>query len=71
MTDIAAMPRAGVGLADGLRGRGGCTERRSNPPRVCGPWFIFHGGDLETLSASERGTLVAASRSFGDLPPGG
>ena len=67
--DIAAMLRAGVSLADGLRRAGRMYGSAFQAAESLKAMVYFEGGDLETLPQGDRTTLIAASRSLRDFSP--
>lgn len=67
-SDIAAMIRAGVNLAEGLAAARILFGNEFQPSESLKALAYFEGGDLNTLSAIDRQVLVAAVRSVQALP---
>ena len=58
--DIAAMLRHGADLRQGLASAVALFGRQFQPMECLKALVYFHGGDLDTLSASEKNLLVSA-----------
>lgn len=67
--DIAAMLTANVSLAKGLASARALYGQDFQPSEGLKAMVYFEGGDLHTLSAAERQTLIQAASSVRDLPP--
>ncbi len=66
--DIAAMIRAGVSLAKGFASASEMYGMSFQPMEGLKALTYFKGGDLNTLSAEDRETLVQAARDIHTLP---
>ena len=66
--DIAAMVEAGVDLSKGLAGAREMYGLNFQPSESLKAMVYFEDGDLDTLSRSEKATLVRAASAVGDLP---
>lgn len=66
--DIAAMIRAGVGLARGLASARLLFGPNFQPSESLKALVYFNDGDLQTLPADEKSTLVDAVKAVRDLP---
>lgn len=66
--DIAAMIRAGFTVSRGLAGARALFGKSFSPAAALKALVYFEGGDLASLSAAARSTLIAAARTVGVLP---
>lgn len=66
--DIAAMIRAGASLSRGLASARLLYGPNFQPSESLKALVYFHDGDLQTLTASEKQTLVDAVKAVRDLP---
>lgn len=66
--DIAAMIRAGTSLSRGLASARLLYGPNFQPSESLKALVYFHDGDLQTLTASEKQTLVDAVKAVRDLP---
>lgn len=66
--DVAAMVDAGVSLAQGLASARLLFGPNFQPSESLKALVYFKDGDLETLAASEKNTLVEAVKTVRDLP---
>jgi hypothetical protein len=66
--DIAAMLKAGVGLAQGLAAARAMYGLSFQPSESLKALVYFEGGDLHTLSTEVRATLIKAAAAIRDLP---
>lgn len=66
--DVAAMINAGVSLAHGLASARQLFGSNFQPSESLKALVYFNDGDLQTLSAAERKTLVDAVKAVRDLP---
>jgi len=66
--DIAAMLKAGVSLSRGLASARLLYGPNFQPGESLKALVYFNDGDLKTLSASEKNTLVDAVKAVRDLP---
>lgn len=67
--DIAALVRANVSLAKGLASAGVMYGHDFQPSEALKAMVYFEGGDLQSLSPSDRETLIKAVSAVRDLPP--
>jgi len=66
--DIAAMIRAGVSLSIGLAAARALYGPAFQPSESLKAMVYFEGGDLNTLSAEDKETLIDAASRVRDLP---
>lgn len=66
--DVAAMINAGVSLAHGLASARQLFGSNFQPSESLKALVYFNDGDLQTLSAAEKKTLVNAVKAVRDLP---
>lgn len=66
--DIAAMLEAGVNLARGLAAARAMYGPNFQPSESLKAMVYFEGGDLHTLTRTEKETLIAAASAVRDLP---
>ncbi len=66
--DIAAMIRAGCPVSRGLAGARALFGKAFSPAAALKALVYFEGGDLASLSVTDRSTLIAAARTVGVLP---
>ncbi|MDR0781417.1 MAG: nucleotidyl transferase AbiEii/AbiGii toxin family protein [Pseudomonadales bacterium] len=66
--DVAAMLDAGVSLSRGLASARLLFGPNFQPSESLKALIYFNDGDLKTLSAAEKATLVAAVKAVRDLP---
>ncbi len=66
--DIAAMVKAGVSLSKGLSAAREMYGRSFQPSESLKAMVYFEGGDLLTLTQSEKEALIAAASAVRDLP---
>jgi hypothetical protein len=66
--DIAAMVKAGVSLAKGLSSAREMFGFKFQPSESLKAMVYFEGGDLATLSQSEKDTIVKAVSEVRELP---
>lgn len=66
--DIAAMATAGVSLSRGLAAARAIFGPNFQPSESLKALVYFSDGDLKTVTASERRTLIQAVKSVRDLP---
>ena len=66
--DVAAMINAGVSLAHGLASARLLFGPNFQPSESLKALTYFKDGDLNTLTAAEKNTLVDAVKAVGDLP---
>jgi len=67
--DIAALLGAGARLEDALSAALAMYGKTFQPSESLKAMTYFGDGDLDSVSAADRETLIAASRSARDLPP--
>ena len=67
--DLAAMIDAGVSMENALAAAREMFRPTFQPSESLKAMVYFEGGDLHTLTAQEKGTLIRASASVRDLPP--
>jgi hypothetical protein len=66
--DIAAMVKAGVSLSKGLSAAREMYGHSFQPSECLKAMVYFEGGDLLTLTQSEKEALIAAASAVRDLP---
>ncbi|MDZ7641424.1 MAG: hypothetical protein U5J62_05300 [Desulfurivibrio sp.] len=66
--DIAAMVNSGVSLSRGLASARLLFGLNFQPSESLKALIYFHDGDLQTLTAAEKTTLVDAVKAVRDLP---
>jgi len=66
--DVAAMIRAGAGLARALAGAEALYGPAFQPAECLKALVWFEGGDLDALSRADRTTLAAAAAAVRELP---
>lgn len=66
--DVAAMTNAGVSLSRGLASARLLFGPNFQPSESLKALVYFNDGDLKTLTAAEKKTLVDAVKAVGDLP---
>ena len=66
--DLAAMLKAGVSLAHGLAAARRLFGSAFQPGESLKALVYFNDGDLKSLTAAERSTLVNAVKAVRDLP---
>jgi Nucleotidyl transferase AbiEii toxin, Type IV TA system len=66
--DVAAMLKAGVSLAHGLASARQLFGLSFQPSESLKALVYFNDGDLHTLTAAEKKTLVDSVKATGDLP---
>ena len=66
--DIAAMVRAGVSLAKGLSAAREMYGKSFQPSESLKAMVYFEGGDLHTLTRTDKDALIAAAIAVRDLP---
>lgn len=66
--DVAAMVTAGVSLAKGLSSARQLYGSAFQPSEALKALVYFEGGDLHTVSAPERQTLINAVSAVRELP---
>ena len=67
--DIAALVRANVSLSKGLASAGVMYGHDFQPSEALKAMVYFEGGDLQSLSRTDRETLIKAVSAVRDLPP--
>ncbi len=67
-SDVCAMVKAGVSLSRGLASAGLMFGSNFQPRESLKALVYFNDGDLKTLTAQEKSTLVNAVKAVRDLP---